>query len=74
MTASLWGKQSLRFCERLPSASETERTRPESLRGDSGAVGLYDIDGLPEGKPLAAMMNTLEFIFDGYNMPTALGQ
>jgi hypothetical protein len=30
------GEQSLRFCERLPSASETERTRPESLRGDSG--------------------------------------
>ncbi|MEO8351770.1 MAG: hypothetical protein ABI680_08560 [Chthoniobacteraceae bacterium] len=33
----------------------------------SGFIGLYDIDGLPEGKPLAAMMNTLEFMFDGYN-------
>ena len=31
--------QSLRFCERLPSASETERTRPESLlRQESGFV------------------------------------
>jgi hypothetical protein len=30
-------------------------------------LGLYDISCLPEGKPLAAMMNTLEFIFDGYN-------
>ena len=32
ITAGRW-EQSLRFCERLPSASETERTRLESLRG-----------------------------------------
>ena len=30
-------------------------------------VGLYDLNILPNGEPLAAMMNTLVFLFDGYN-------
>jgi hypothetical protein len=42
------------------------RDRVEA-RNFSHFVGLYGIDGLPDGRLLAAMMNTLEFIFDGYN-------
>lgn len=30
-------------------------------------VGLYDLTVLPNGEPLAAMMDTLVFLFDGYN-------
>ena len=30
-------------------------------------LGIYDLDALPEGEPLARLMNTFTFMVDGYN-------